>query len=401
VNEHFDILVIGAGPAGISAAVTAGEHGARVAVVDESPRIGGQFWHGPIPRRARRWFDRLRETEVVLHGSTSVIDTIPGRVVTTAGAFHCERIILACGARELMLPFPGWTLPGVTGAGALQALVHDGLDVSGQCIVVAGTGPLLFQVAAQIRRRGARVVRVAEQAPLGRLIRFAAGLPLAKKIRALRLASIRFRASSWVEAAHGATQVERVVLRTPGGCEQIDCDRLAVGFSLVPNVELARHLGCRIRDGAVHVDERQRTSVEGVLAAGEVCGVKGAEGALLDGRLAAFEALGLEDPGPSAIHAERDFGGRLKAAFALRPEIKSLADDDTIFCRCEDISFGEVRAYESWTSAKILTRCGMGHCQGRVCGSAAQSILGWGPSGSRPPLVPIPIGQLMNERTRA
>ena len=83
---------------------------------------------------------------------------------------------------------------------------------------------------------------------------------------------------------------------------------------------------------------------------------------------------------------------------ALRPEIMDLAEDDTILCRCEDVSFGEARAYESWTSAKLQTRCGMGHCKGRVCGAATRSLLGWGPSSSRPPLVPLPIGQLMNER---
>lgn len=398
MNERVDILVVGAGPAGIAAAVTAGERGARVAIVDESPRLGGQFWHGSIPQPARRWFDRLHRTKVRTYGSTSVIDATPGQVMTTAGTFECERIILACGARELLLPFPGWTLPGVTGAGAIQALVHDGLDVSGQRIVVGGTGPLLLQVATELRDRGARVVRVAEQAPLGRLIRFAAGLPWAKTTEALRLVSARLRTSSWVEAAHGSTHVESVVVRTPSGRERIECDRVAVGYSLVPNVELARHLGCKVRNGAVVVDERQRTSVAGVLAAGEICGVKGAAGALLDGGGAALEAMGSEDPSPPSLDAERDFGERMKAAFVLRNEIMDLADDDTILCRCEDVSFGEVRTYESWTAAKLQTRCGMGHCQGRVCGAATRALLGWGPSSSRPPLVPIPIDHLMNER---
>lgn len=398
MSERLDVLVVGAGPAGIAAAVTAAESGARVAVVDESPRVGGQVWHGEIPDRAKPWMRRLEKSGVTVHGSTSILDASASRLTTTAGTFECARLVLACGARELLLPFPGWTLPGVTGAGGLQALVHDGLDVAGQRIVVGGTGPLLLQVAKVLRTRGAKVVRVAEQASAGALLAFAAGLPADKKREALGLWCPGLRVSSWIESAHGEDAVSEVIVRTPLGRERIRCDRLAVGYSLVANTELASRLGCEVRNGAVVVDDAQRTTVDGVFAAGEVCGVKGAGGAIHDGICAGLTASG-QAPGPRPLRdRERAFGARLERAFALRPEILSLAEDDTLVCRCEDVAARALRDREDWNSAKLHTRCGMGPCQGRVCGSATRKLFGWGPSRPRPPLVPVPIGALMNER---
>jgi NADPH-dependent 2,4-dienoyl-CoA reductase/sulfur reductase-like enzyme len=398
VTDRVDIVVVGAGPAGIAAAVTAAEGGARVAIVDESPRLGGQIWHGSIPDRARPWFDRLRAASVITHGSTEIFDAGSGWVATTAGEIGCSQMILACGARELLLPFPGWTLPGVTGAGGLQALVHDGLDVAHERVVIGGTGPLLLQVSAELRAHGADIRRVAEQTSLLRLLRFGLGLSRDKRAQAMSLATTKLRASSWVESVHGDTRVEEAVVRTPFGRERIACERVAVGYSLVPNTELARLLGCACSDDGVVVDDHQRTTVDGVLAAGEICGIKGAGGAIHDGICAGLVATGRPPTSLTARDAEREFGRRLERSFSLRPEVLRLAQDDTLLCRCEDVPLREARAHDDWTSAKLHTRCGMGSCQGRVCGSATRKLFGWGPTGSRPPLVPIPIGQLMNER---
>ena len=398
MTERFDLIIVGAGPGGIAAAVTAAEGGARVAIIDESPRIGGQVWHGSIPDRARPWFKRLEAAGVIVHGRTEVIDAEPGRVSTTAGEFNCEHLILACGARELMLPFPGWTLPGVTGAGALQAFVHDGLEISNERVVVGGTGPLLLQVAAELHAHRADVRRVAEQTSLLRLIRFGLGLASDKRTQASNLLTTKLRTSSWVESVHGQERVEEAVVRTPFGRERIACDRVAVGYSIVPNVELARLLDCACSADGVVVDDHQRTTVEGVLAAGEVCGIKGAGGAIHDGICAGLVATGRSPERLTVRDTERDFGRRLRQTFVLRPEILRLADGDTLLCRCEDVPMREARAHDDWTSAKLHTRCGMGSCQGRVCGSATRTLFGWGPTGSRPPLVPVPIGQLMNER---
>lgn len=202
--EVFDVVVVGAGPAGIAAAVTAAESAAHVAILDERPQSGGQIWQmhrGTAPPAARLWIDRLQQAGVVTLYATSVADVSVADAATTLhtnhGPVQGNRVVLACGARELFLPFPGWTLPGVTGAGALQALVHDGLDVTGQRIVVAGSGPLLLQVAAGLRARAAHVIRVAEQTTPTRLLRFTFALGAEKLRQALSLWNMQFRTSQW------------------------------------------------------------------------------------------------------------------------------------------------------------------------------------------------------------
>jgi NADPH-dependent 2,4-dienoyl-CoA reductase/sulfur reductase-like enzyme len=150
----------------------------------------------------------------------------------------------------------------------------------------------------------------------------------------------------------------------------------------------------------VVVDDEQRTSVEGVFAAGELCSIKGAGGAIAEGICTGRVLAGRPVPAPlhAARKAEREFGQRLASTFDLRREILDLASDDTILCRCEDVRVGDVRTHDGWNSAKLHARCGMGPCQGRICGAATQTLFGWGPTGSRPPLVPVPVGALMNER---
>jgi len=403
MTERYDVLVVGGGPAGIAAAVTAGEAGARVAIVDERPHSGGQFWHrdhGAIPAGARPWLVRLEAANVTTLTSTAILDVRSATVLeTTRGVLRANRLVLACGARELFLPFPGWTLPGVTGVGALQSLVHDGLDVGGQRIVLAGSGPLLLQVAASLQRHGGEVVRVAEQASFARLAAFACGLGRARFAQAVALRNTRLRTSTWPVAAQGETHLEAVVLNTPRGEQTIACQRLGVGFSLIANLELARRLGCCVEDNVVVVDDSQATSVENVFAAGEICGIKGAPGALAEGICAGAAAVDLAPPSRarSTRDRERRFAQRLARAFALRPELASLADDKTILCRCEDVLATEVADSPDWTSAKLQTRCGMGLCQGRVCGAAAQHLYGWGPTSTRPPLVPVSIADLTHE----
>jgi NADPH-dependent 2,4-dienoyl-CoA reductase/sulfur reductase-like enzyme len=400
VGDRPEVLVIGAGPGGIAAAVTAAEGGARVVLVDESPRVGGQVWHGEVPKSARPWLGRLERSGARVLGATSIFDADPQRIQTTAGEIGCDRMVLACGGRELLLPFTGWTLPGVTGAGGLQALVHDGLDVRGQRIVIGGTGPLLLEAARVVRRRGARVVRIAEQAPFRQLLAFLASLPATKKREGLRLASPALRTSSWVESVDGEDSVRTAVVRTPLRRETIECDRVAVGHSVVPNLELPRRLGCEVTPRGVMVDEDQQTSIDGVYAVGEICGIKGAAGALLEGICAGLAVTGQAIPESvrAARAVEHEFGRGLAETFELRPEVLDLAVEDTILCRCEDVRTGELAMREDWTSAKLHTRCGMGACQGRVCGSATRELFGWGPGAPRPPLVPVPVGMLMNER---
>ena len=205
-------------------------------------------------------------------------------------------LIVATGARERFLPFPGWTLPNVMGAGGLQAMVKAGLPIRGKRVVIAGTGPLLLAVAAYLRKQGAEIPIVCEQASWTSLARFAARLVSypGKIVQAIQLkkelAGVAFAANSWPVAAHGSERIESVTISRGGRTEVIACDYLACGFHLVPNVELQSLLGCQISGGYVQVDDFQQTSVRGVFCAGEPTGIGGLELALIEGQIAAYAA---------------------------------------------------------------------------------------------------------------
>src|SRR5271155_5573613 len=184
VRRSFDVAVIGAGPAGIAAAVRASESGARAALIDDNPAPGGQIWRRGASRghhpQAGHWLDRLRKSSVTVMPGARVFHAHNGALEaesdhSISGVLY-NKLILATGARELFLPFPGWTLPNVTGAGGLQALVKSGLPIEGKRVVVAGSGPLLLAVAAYLRGRGAIVPAIVEQADGARVSRFAAAL---------------------------------------------------------------------------------------------------------------------------------------------------------------------------------------------------------------------------------
>lgn len=407
-----DVLVVGGGPAGLAAAASAARGGATIGLVDDNPLMGGQIWRGglraaPTPQAAR-WLRRADAGHVrVLVGARVIAAPERGRLIadTAAGPIEAryERLVLAPGARELFLPFPGWTLPGVLGAGGLQALVKGGLPIQDRRVVVAGSGPLLLVVAAYLTGKGARVQMIAEQAPWRHVAAFA--LTLLRdpdKIgqaghlgRTLR--RVPFRAGSWVVRAHGTDRLEAITMRQEHGTWTQACDYLACGFGLMPNLELPGACGCTVDAGAVRVDEWQQAGPAGVYCAGEVTGVGGLEAALVEGRIAGFAAAGQRDEAralfPLRARAHR-FVAALTRGFALRDDLKTLADADTIVCRCEDVAYGAMRRHGSWRSAKLHTRCGMGPCQGRVCGGAATFLFGWAQDEVRPPITPTTLGSL-------
>ena len=313
-------------------------------------------------------------------------------------------LILATGARERWAPFPGWTLPNVTGAGGLQALVKSGLPVAGKKVVIAGSGPLLLAVAKYLRDRGADIRLIAEQASRGSLFRFGAGLAAhtgklkqAVQLRAA-LFGVPYLTSCWPIAAHGSGKLESVTLQRGAKTWSEPCDYLACGFGLIPNVELPVLLGCWLDRGGVFVDAEQQTSVDGVYCAGEVTGIGGVELALVEGEIAGYAAAGQAARSYgrfSARRRHRQFAASVDKTFALRNELRSLPGDDTVVCRCEDVTWGRIRAYSNWREAKLHTRCGMGACQGRVCGSALEFLLGWKPDSVRPPVLPARVGSLI------
>jgi NADPH-dependent 2,4-dienoyl-CoA reductase/sulfur reductase-like enzyme len=413
LRATYDVVVIGAGPAGLAASVRAAECGARVAIVDDNPHPGGQIWRAvqSVPRpEASRWL-RAAERHKVDRIAGARVFAAPApnwlALETSDGGRELKygRLILATGARERFLPFPGWTLPNVMGAGGLQALVKSGLPIAGKQLVIAGSGPLLLAVAKYMRRHGAQVRLIAEQAGRQSLARFAIGLAAhpAKLLQALELRAslfgIPYLTSCWPIAAHGRGKLESVTLQQAAKTWTVPCDYLACGFGLVPNIELAVLLGCQVERGAVAIDEYQQTSVPGVYCAGESTGIGGVDLALVEGEIAGYAAAGaLARAGKRFAERRRHrrFAARLEQAFALRDELKYLPQDATLVCRCEDVAFGRIRDCGGWREAKLHTRCGMGPCQGRVCGSAVEFLLGWQAESVRPPAFPVRVGSLID-----
>jgi NADPH-dependent 2,4-dienoyl-CoA reductase/sulfur reductase-like enzyme len=418
-QRRFDVLVIGGGPAGIAAAVRAAECGVAVGIVDDNATLGGQIWRGESDhgenQDAIRWSEMLRTAGVTKLCGKRVFDQPEARVLFAEGDDDlCElryrNLILATGARERFLPFPGWTLPNVMGAGGLQAMVKSGLPIRGKRVVVGGTGPLLLAVAAYLRKHGAEIPIICEQASWSMLAGFSMALlaqpaKIAQGIQLKReLAGVPFAANSWPLAARGRQELESVTISRRGKSETIECDYLACGFHLVPNLELQQLLGCQIREGYVHVDEFQRTTVEGVFCAGEPTGIGGVELAIIEGQIAGLVAGGgLEKA--RLLFRDRDkrrrFARRLDHTFRLRHELKNLPSAETLVCRCEDVSYSRLQQQTSWRSAKLQTRCGMGPCQGRVCGPATQFLFKWEPDSVRPPVFPARVASLAALRGRS
>jgi NADPH-dependent 2,4-dienoyl-CoA reductase/sulfur reductase-like enzyme len=385
----------------------------RITVIDDNPRLGGQIWRAELEKTkspvALKLIDTILSGRVAVINNTLVFDSLNPRTLaceTPDGRLEIEfeKLIIATGARELFLPFPGWTRPGVFGAGGLQALVKGGLSVAGTRVVVAGTGPLLLAVAEYLRTKGAKVVLIAEQTSAGKLGRFTRGLwrspskmITAAALRA-KLGRTSYETDSWVtECSKTQSGSLSVSVRRNLKTRNIECDYLACGFHLIPNLELASLLACRIENGFVSVDLMQRTSRPWILCAGEPTGIGGVEASMIEGEIAGYAAVE-NDAAAQQLFARRDktkqFAESLANAFELRRELRALAHHDTFVCRCEDVSYGRLLEFADWREAKLQTRCGMGACQGRVCGPATEFLFGWKTGSVRPPTFPVKLENL-------
>lgn len=421
VRLEADVVIIGAGPAGIAAGARIAEAGLRVVVLDESSNVGGQIWrHRPgtaHPPAAREWIDRLVLSGATILCGASVVGLRPSaageegaRFVVTAERENAPlvvaamSVVLATGARERFLPFPGWTLPGVIGVGGAQALLKSGLSFAGKRVVIAGSGPLLLPVAAALAGDGAEVTLVAEQAARASVLRFAASLW--RKPAAL-LQAARYRAGflrtpyatgTWVAAAHGDGRLDAVTVTNGRTTRRIPCDLLCSAYGLVPNTQLARLLDCDVAAGRVVVNERQETSRAFVFCAGETTGVGGVDLALVEGEIAGLCAAGRSADARALQRRRAGLGAMADAmelAFAPRHELRGVATPETIVCRCEDVALGAIGA--SWTTrqAKLYTRAGMGPCQGRVCGAALEFLFDWPADAVRTPAEPALLSTLL------
>jgi thioredoxin reductase len=426
-TDTFDLLIVGGGPAGLAAAAQAAAAGLTVAVADERVTLGGQIYKqlgpgfrvedpsalGPEHARGRALIDAAQRSgaEILLRTSviavrddrvTLVTDDEPARTVTA------RRLLVAAGAHDRPVAFPGWTLPGVLTAGGAQTLVKTQRVLPGERIVFAGAGPLALAFPAQLRGYGANVVLVTEAGPaprardIARLLAAARGnVDLLRDAARYRTQLLRHRVplryGRIVVRADGDGRVESVTHAAvdadwrvvPGSEETVAADTLCIGYGFTPSVELLRQTGAVLHDDedrggpTVAVDEWMRTTAPGVLAAGDGTGVEGAYVAVDEGRLAALGAaidLGRLDAATAAAMA-RPVRTRLRRRRALRralgrmhrvgPGIYELATPETIVCRCEEVTRAQLdeaaRASADVNVVKGLTRAGMGLCQARNC----------------------------------
>ncbi|MDM0037992.1 FAD-dependent oxidoreductase [Variovorax sp. J22G21] len=461
VELAVDVLVVGAGPAGLSAALAARRAGAQVTLLDERLQSGGQYFKPLAPSQqaaapADRQFAQglaleraVRAAGVVVHqgaqvwaafSATEVGALVDGR----ATVLRCRQLVIAPGAYERPAPFPGWTLPGVMTTGAAQTLARAYRVAPGQRIVVAGNGPLNLQLAAELVAGGAQVLAVLESAPrpslrqarhLLQAARTAPDLLLQgwRYLRELRARGVPVLWQHGVTAVEGKERVERVHVapldakgHAAGAPRHFDADTLCVGYGFIPSTELARMLGCEHRVSDRHLGYLATvtqgdgaTSLPGVYVVGDGADLGGSRVALARGTLAGAAAarqLGLQAPASDAVKSELDralsFQQALWAIYAPPPVALSQVPDDTVLCRCEEITFGSVREQirvgrDTLAALKRNTRLGMGRCQGRYCAVTAARLVGemtgrvpdaeqyFAP---RPPAKPVPAGALGFEK---
>lgn len=426
--KDMQAVIVGAGPAGIRAAQTLVEYGVRPMVIDEAPRWGGQIYRQPPPG-----FERSKKTlygfeagraDAVHSAMANILEQIdyrPDTLVWNAeggrldllsqarmSTVPYQQLIVATGATDRVLPFAGWTLPGVFTLGAAQvALKYQGCSI-GSNVVFAGTGPLLYLIAWQYAKAGAKVTAVLDTATFGDKLAATPGM-----LRQPALFSKGVYFFAWLRA-HGVPIYQGVRLLQATGNSQVTglqfstgasqgenrqtirCDAIGFGYALRSETQLADLLGCSftydsLQRGAVPVrDKAGRSSVSGVYLAGDGAGIMGADAAEWAGERAALALL--SDAGQKIDGARCEaldkqlagtakFRGALERAFPFPQDWAANAPDDLVICRCEDITAGQLRQCVLDTGAhdmnrlKALTRVGMGRCQGRTCGVAAAEIL--------------------------
>ena len=386
------VVVVGAGPAGMAAARTAADAGAHVTMVDAEPDAGGQYLRGRA-KFSHAGVTHLKNTEAWLVENQTLHLRGPRQL-------GFDALVVATGAYDRALPFPGWDGPGVITAGAAQALAKQGVTLA-ERVIVTGTGPFLLPVATALRDLGATLVGVYEaNSPLAWAREARAVLANRHKLGELagyRKALTHLETRTAVVAKHG----DRVTVAKldrhwrPVSHRTEHADLVCVGYGFLPRTDLVPN--AKRTNDFLDVDERQQTSVPGVYAAGEVTGIGGADLAEAEGVVAGAAAAGREPP-PEAVRAVRRgrlFAQALARAHAIGPGWRTWLNQDTTVCRCEKVSLADLTDATGMRELKLTSRVAMGRCQGRVCARNAAELTGVPFDGQRRVIaVPIPLGEL-------
>lgn len=452
--DRVPLAIIGAGPAGLAAAAEAARCGLDVALIDEQKAPGGQIYRG-VGRAHRstkeilgpeygRGEALLREidTPSVTHLSGATVwQVTPEREIylTRDGAsqvLKADDVVIATGAMERPMPFPGWTLPGVMSAGAGQILLKTAGLVPRGALILAGSGPLLLLVAVQYLRAGVTIDAIVETTPRGNYLAATRYLPAAVTASSyLRrgMALLReigkhgiphYKGASKLEAA-GNGRVEALRFTCRKRRHELPCSTLLLHIGVVPNVQITRSLGLDHEWHALQrcwrprLGESGETGIEGLWVAGDGGGIGGAMAAEIEGRIAGLRVAGkLGAIGSEACRSRLDAERRKRDHHrAARPFIDALylpsreflsPPDETVVCRCEEVSAGDIRKFVVLgclgpNQTKSFGRPGMGPCQGRLCGLTVSEIIAdardrplteVGYYRIRPPIKPVTLGEL-------
>ena len=439
------IIVIGAGPAGLAAAEAASRNGSEVALIDSASRMGGQYWRhraavsGYRSNRADEIFAKVTSAQSITHiseaniwsaereGGLIRVNYLQGGIESSLTA---EKVIIATGAYDRTLPFPGWDTPGSMTPGAAQSLLKGQGVLAGKRIIVAGTGPFLLPVATGLAEAGADIVALIDAnsplrwslsplALLTNIAKFSELMYYARLIRKFRIRPQFGRAvTAYVDGVATISAINSRFHIKPGKAQKMRADVVAVGWGFVPDLSLGGILGCAQRvdsDGTVifDVDENQMSSQLHIWIAGEATGIGGADLSLVEGEIAGLAASGqtIEKALLRKRVRKQRFADALKRTYPVRDGWREWITSDTTICRCEEVKSQEIKdsvsdlgAEDSRTS-KLFTRAGMGLCQGRMCSRNVSEIV----SGitqcavtdgeriaasNRPIAAPISLGQL-------
>ena len=401
------IIVIGAGPAGLAAAEAASRNGSDIALIDSAPRLGGQYWRnkgtvkGYRSERADQLFAKVSRAKSITHISEATVWSIEKdgelfRVNYLQGgaesSLTAEKLIIATGAYDRSLPFPGWDQPGSMTPGAAQAVLKGHGVLVGKKIIVAGTGPFLLPVATGLAESGAEIVGLYEaNNPMRWLLslhalllnpsKFVELVYYAKQLKKYRI-TLRFNraVSSFTGGLATVTRLDSSFTFKKSGPETFAVDVVSVGWGFLPDVTIGGIVGCAQRvdtDGTTvfSVNTDQRSSVDNIWIAGEATGIGGADLALIEGEIAGLSASEQKISLTKKLTRLRKeiFANALKRSYPIRDGWQSWSQDSTTICRCEEVKLGEIResvcelGAEDSRTAKLFTRAGMGLCQGRVC----------------------------------